>query len=168
MSLAEYYMENAWQITESANARALQDCLDNAPEPQDDPGWAALCRDPQWNFKVPQSDEDIPILFYSETLASCDPKDHWGRKCPIKAVPVPTTTPAMHRGALAPRWVLETMPASNADDDDDTLESYQRRLMCAVTGRFVLIERADARGSETLVASAGRPTPGVRYRWRYW
>jgi len=70
MSLAEWYMKNAWQINQSANERRLQDCLENAPEPLDDPGWATLCRDPQWSFKIPQSDEDIPLLFYSKMLTN--------------------------------------------------------------------------------------------------
>ena len=110
-------------------------------------------------------------MFYSETQSSPDPKRLLGEKCPIKAVPVPTTTtPAMHRGALGPQLGVgdDATSSKTKEDDDDNLESYQRRLICAVTGRFVLIERADASKSETLVASAGRPRPGVRYRWRYW
>jgi hypothetical protein len=61
------------------------------------------------------------------------------------------------------------MPSSQATTQtEDNLESYQRRLICAVTGRFVLIERTDAQESEGLLASAGKPCPSVRYRWRYW
>lgn len=175
MSLAEWYMENSYQISKSANARRLQACLDSTPSPLDDLGWTALCRDSQWKYKVPESENDVPILYYCQTLASPDPQDYWGKKCPTQAVPVPTTASAsgepMHRGALAPSWVFETSPANKEEEEEegkDTLESYQRRLIAAVTGRFVLIERSDAHGSETLVSSCGRPQPGVRYRWRYW
>lgn len=74
----------------------------------------------------------------------------------------------MHRGALAPRFVFET-PATNMDEKTKkSLESYLRLLICAVSGRFVIIERVGASDYEKLTSTKGRPHSGVKYRWRYW
>lgn len=43
-----------------------------------------------------------------------------------------------------------------------------RRLICAVTGRFVCISRTGAMEQELLQSSGGVPKPGIRYWWRYW
>jgi len=73
------------------------------------------------------------------------------------------TPQEMHRGELVPRWVFKMMPSKTNIEDDDNMESYQRHLICAITGKFVLIEHANAGESESLVASLGRPRPGVHY-----
>lgn len=140
----------------------LEDCgPKKAPKPETDAAWTALCRDPQWQYKkLPVGDQ--PILYYSEPIWR--PDDYWGEKCRIKAVPVPD---GMHDGALAATWVFETMP-SDLSRGEDNMDSYMKRLICAVTGRFVLIERPDANDGETLVSTSGKPKPGVRYRWRFW
>ena len=43
-----------------------------------------------------------------------------------------------------------------------------KRLICAVTGRFVVIQRPDAGKDETLTSTNGRPFQGVKYKYRYW
>ena len=45
----------------------------------------------------------------------------------------------------------------------NSLETYMQRLICAIAGRFVVM---DAYGS--IKSSNGKPQTAERYRWRHW
>jgi hypothetical protein len=72
----------------------------------------------------------------------------------------------MHEGALAPADVFRTMPSEIKVEDN--MDSYLKRLICVVTGRFVLIDRTGSGCDDDLQSSSGKPEIGQRYRWRYW
>jgi hypothetical protein len=69
----------------------------------------------------------------------------------------------MHDGAVAPHFVWENTPIKLADKE--TEETYLKRLMCVLDGRFVcLIDAADHEQGN----NNGVPQEAERYRWRYW
>lgn len=45
----------------------------------------------------------------------------------------------MHQGCLAPKWVFEKNPIEMTREDQQSLDTYMKRLICAVTGRFVVL-----------------------------
>jgi hypothetical protein len=61
-----------------------------------------------------------------------------------------------------------SLSRSKIQETNDDLETYMRRLICALTGRFVCISRTDASEQENLRSSGGIPRSLVRYWWRYW
>lgn len=153
MSVADWYIDSGQfglDMLEHEDRRSSYNPSE-VPNPEDDREWSALCRDPQWKY-VEKKEE----LFYCEVLENDDRKDYWGKKAKLRAVPVPA---GMHRGALAPRRVFEATPSS---EEEDNMVTYRQRLMCAVTGRFVCIERVDAGKSESLMKTQGKPTESVR------
>lgn len=73
---------------------------------------------------------------------------------------------AMHRGALAPKWVLET--SEPLEESADDMSTYQRRLLSFLCGRFVCLSRPGLYGRDSLEGTNGIPEAGERYWWRYW
>jgi hypothetical protein len=121
------------------------------PQPERNEAWMKLCRDPNYRYKA----NDEQLYFAQDWLGE-------NGKETIEYGPPPEN---MHRGALAPAWVFQATPLQEANDD---LETYMRRLICALTGRFVCISRTDASEQENLRSSGGIPRSLVRYWWRYW
>lgn len=126
------------------------------PKPQKDASWMAQCRDPTWNYS-PQQEQDL----YFANRVKNDPTDHFGENETLEAILPPFN---MHRGALAPKWVIEATPKKLPDN----LETYQQRLICTLAGRFVCITRQGANEQETLQHTNGRPREGTKYSWRFW
>jgi hypothetical protein len=90
------------------------------PQPERNEAWMKLCRDPNYRYKA----NDEQLYFAQDWLGE-------NGKETIEYGPPPEN---MHRGALAPAWVFQATPLQEANDD---LETYMRRLICALTGRFV-------------------------------
>lgn len=127
------------------------------PKPHKDASWMALCRSSTWKYNPPQQHE----LYFAKRVKN-DPMDHFERTETLKAMAPPSNI--VHRGALAPKWVFEAAPKELPDD----LHSYQQRLVCALSGRFVCMTRQGAHEQETLEHTNGRPREGTKYSWRFW
>jgi hypothetical protein len=172
MSIADFFIEYGIDPTDPFAADQIcslgrddddpseEYSLSDVPDPSKNDAWSGLCADDRWKHK-PASKEE---LYYCE-VGETDPFDYWGENSKIKAVPSPE---GMHRGALAPKWVFETTPTKVDKQSENSLETYMQRLICAITGRFVVIERNGAMDNESLNSSNGQPQVAVKYRWRYW
>jgi hypothetical protein len=126
------------------------------PNPKTDENWIKFCFNLAWWYK--ESKEDV--RFYGKRVM-----DSNGKKETLEAAPAPND---MHPGACAPKWVFDAVVVSKSTDKEDNIESYQRRLICALTGRFVCITEVGAMDGETLLCAKGKPRVSVRYTWRYW
>ena len=124
--------------------------------------WSSLCADDQWRWKPAPAREELFFCAFENYDKSTD---YWGENATMKAVPAPA---GMHRGALAPKWVFETEATPFEEGAEKSLDAYMKRLICVVTGRFVVIERPDAYDSEKLESTNGKPMQGAKYRYRYW
>ena len=125
--------------------------------PEENAEWMALCADPQWKYQPVASDEEEQLFFA---------KDWDGEIGKEYIDEIVTPPPEMHRGALAPKFVLEVKEPLKEPRDD--MMTYMRRLLCFLAGRFVTISRPDASKDEDLFHTKGVPRSGVRYWWRYW
>ena len=132
--------------------------VSDIPDPAKNDTWSSLCADDQWKYKPASSVKGE--LYFCEVGESTD---YWGEDAKLKAIP---PTQNMHRWALAPKLVFET--SASKIGDEKSLEAYMKRLICAVSGRFVVIDRCGASEDESLTSSDGQPNPAVKYRYRYW
>lgn len=117
--------------------------------------WNQLCSDPRWKHTDASSEETK----WCGKEINRDPKDYWGKDATWEAVPVPKE--GMHKGARAPKWVWESTPIKLEKESEET---YLKRLVCALAGRFVCLIGADEEGHN----KGGVPQTAERYRWRYW
>jgi len=122
--------------------------------------WNDLCQDPQWMYNGSsgdEADEEGEPLYFARDWDSA------GKF--IVFIPV---TDDMHTGALAPKWVFETAEPIQERPSDNSMATYQRRLLSFLCGRFVCITRPDADSKGWLQSSKGVPQSGASYYWRYW
>ncbi|GFH47475.1 hypothetical protein CTEN210_03950 [Chaetoceros tenuissimus] len=148
MGYEDYYISLRMEAERAADARMEKYYTNEEqwPDPCTNEQWKALVEDPKWKYVAPSNEPMYYGLAKSNDIVahSADGLD-------------------MHQGCLAPKWVFEKKPIEISREDQQSLDTYMKRLICAVTGRFVVIDH-----SEYFVEQKGIPQVGDRYLWRYW
>lgn len=144
------------------------------PDPCDAEKWRALIQDPQWKYT---GRIYLPSPFSSEALSygivSKGKTSHGSIfsntprvKSDIYSYPVDgPDTRDMQKFCLAPKWIFEKEATKIPEEEERSLDTYMKRLICALSGRFVSMGN-DFGG--TVIKTKGIPQAGRIYRWRYW
>lgn len=147
------------------------------PDPCNAEKWRALIQDPQWKYtgRIEINPDASP--FSSEALSYgivSKEKSYRGDlfsntpRVESDIYPYPADGPncrEMHEFCLAPRWIFEKEATEIPEEEEKSLDTYMKRLICALSGRFVSMGN-DFGG--TVIKTKGIPQAGRIYRWRYW
>lgn len=130
-------------------------------KPQEDAEWMGLCRDPSWNYQIPDPQQEL--YFTKDWEGPGGHGNERDRANRIVTAPV-ASNPSVHPGSLAPEFVFQETAENEPNNDNMTI--YRKRLISFLCGRFVVIPRPSE--STSLVESQGLPVEGERHWWRYW
>jgi len=131
--------------------------LSDIPDPAENEMWNSLCANDRWKY-MPVDEKEL-YFGVREGLGEDQ----------IRAI---RAEEYMHPGSFAPKWVFQKTPVTMDENSKNSLQTYMQRLICAISGRFVVMEAGGSiRFSDGKPQTAERsrwPQTAKRYRWRHW